>query len=120
MSDFTNQVVGSGSATLLEPINAIFKSAISSSFSLMASPQDQFGNVKIPYYEYLNASSNSGSTWRQVPDDDSVPWSSLTGLPILGIPSNGTSRFVLNTGYMLPDCKVSIDDTPLTYLELRN
>ena len=122
MSDFTNQnqVVGSGSATLLEPINAIFESAISSSFSLMALPQDQFGNIKIPYYEYLNASSNSGSTWRQVPDDDSVPWSSLTGLPILGIPSNGTSRFVLNTGYMLPDCKVSIGDTPLTYLDLQN
>jgi hypothetical protein len=89
----------------------------------MTSPQDQSGNVKIPYYEYLNASSNSGSTWRQVPDDDSVPWSSLTGLPILGLPSNGTSRFVLSTGYMLPDCKVSIGDAPsfvITYLELQH
>lgn len=122
MSDFTNQGVGSASANLLEPINAIFESAISSSFSL-TSPQDLSGNVKIPYYEYLNASSNSGSTWRQVPDDDSVPWSSLTGLPILGLPSNGTSRFVLSTGYMLPDCKVSIGDAPsfvITYLELRH
>lgn len=122
MSDFTNEGVGSTTANLLEPINAIFESAISSSFSL-TSPQDLSGNVKIPYYEYLNASSNSGSTWQQVPDDDSVPWSSLTGLPILGLPSNGTSRFVLSTGYMLPDCKVSIGDAPgfvIGYLELQH
>lgn len=123
MSDFTNGGVGSASANLLEPINAIFESAISSSFSSMTSPQDLSGNVKIPYYEYLNASSNSGSTWRQVPDDDSVPWSSLTGLPIFGLPSNGTSRFVLSTGYMLPNCKVSTGDAPsfvISYWNLRN
>lgn len=108
VSPFTNQGVGSASAEPLAPIDAAFTAALATAPDSKASPQDQFGNIKVPVYEYLNSSSSKdGSTWREVPDNDNITWSSLTGLPLHGLPSKGTSRFQLNTGYMMTDCRVS-------------
>jgi hypothetical protein len=111
----------------LEPINTIFENALSSPSEDMNSPQDIYGNVKIPVYEYLDrASSEATSPWRQVPNNinTSVPWSSLAGLPIHNLPSNGLSKFVLNTGYMLTECNVSsqgINQTgPMIFNDLEN
>ena len=117
VSPFTNEGVGSASAEVLSPINAMFTAALASSPNSKASPQDQFGNIKIPIYEYLEPNSpNEESRWRNVPNNDTVLWSSLTGLPVHGIPAVGTSRFVINTGYMLTACNVTGKTTNETWM----
>ncbi|KIW65435.1 hypothetical protein PV04_07696 [Phialophora macrospora] len=108
VSPFTNEGVNSASAEPLIPINAIFTSTLISSAKAKSLPQDQYGNVKIPLYESLpSLSSGSSSDWRSVPDDGDYQWSSLTGLPVHGLPSSGVSSFNMETGYMVTTCNVS-------------
>ncbi|OCT49076.1 hypothetical protein CLCR_04659 [Cladophialophora carrionii] len=111
VSPFTNAGVNSASAEPLVPINAIFTSALIGSAKAKSLAQDQYGNVKVPLYESLpSATSDSARGWRSVPDNGDYQWSSLTGLPIHGLPSAGVSTFNLETGYMVTTCNVSGHD----------
>jgi hypothetical protein len=108
VSPFTNEGVNSPSAEPLVPINAIFTSSIIGPAKAKSLPQDQYGNVKIPLYESLPPlSSGNSSDWSPVPEDGEYQWSSLTGLPIHGLPSGGVSNFHMETGYMVTTCNVS-------------
>ncbi|KAJ9615068.1 hypothetical protein H2200_001142 [Cladophialophora chaetospira] len=108
VSPFTNEGIQSASAESLVPTNAIFTSALIGSAKAKALPQDQNGNIKIPLYESLPPSSSGNeSDWRSVPDNGGFQWSSLTGLPLHNPPTVGTSKFNIQTGYMVTTCKVS-------------
>jgi hypothetical protein len=63
------------------------------------------GNIKIPIYDSLPQSTGvNAKDWRNVPDAGQVSWSSLTGIPVHGLPASGISRFTLNTGYSTAVC----------------
>lgn len=109
-SSFGNEGIGSASAEALIPANTEFTSALAGSAAGKASPQDTYGHIKIPIFEKLPAPASGNNTqWRNIPDSG-VVWSSLTGIPVLGIPTSGISSFTLNTGYMSSDCSVSGQD----------
>ena len=109
-STFGNEGIGSASAEALIPANGVFTAALAGSAVDKASPQDAYGNIKIPIFEKLPPPASGNNTqWRNIPESG-VVWSSLTGIPVLGIPTSGTSSFILNTGYMSSDCGVSGQD----------
>ncbi|KIW02632.1 uncharacterized protein PV09_06073 [Verruconis gallopava] len=121
-SAFSNEGEGSPSANLLTPINAAFTSALVTSKSSKEAHQDPYGNIKIPIYGSLPPSTGVDATeWREIADDGSkVTWSSLTGIPIAGLPTTGISNFTMNTGYMYSTCNVDGEEADLNLLSLSN
>jgi len=106
-SPFGNEGIGSASAEALIPANTEFTAVLAGSAADKASPQDAYGNIKIPIFDKLPPPASGNNTqWRNIPDSG-VVWSSLIGIPVLGIPTSGISSFTLNTGYMSSDCRVS-------------
>lgn len=111
VSGFSNGGVTSASAEPLVAINGLFTSTLASSASSKSSPQDLYGNIKVPLLESLPPTTGDDLVgWRTVPDTSDVVWSSLVGIPVDGLVSEGSSFFSLNTGYMVVDCKVSGHD----------
>jgi hypothetical protein len=117
VSPFTNEGIGSASANLLAPINAAFTTFLTGSAASKESPQDIFGNIKIPILDALPANLGNSSGWRSVPDTNDVVWSSLTGIPVYQPPSQGVSSFTINTGYMTTDCVVSGQNWTRNYMQ---
>ena len=103
------------------PINAAFTSALISSSDSKASHQDPYGNIKVPVFDALSKSVGSNaSEWRDVPDNGKVVWSSLTGLPVLGLPAAANSSLTLNTGYMTTSCRTRHEATDLLFRDMND
>ncbi|KAF9889151.1 hypothetical protein FE257_007640 [Aspergillus nanangensis] len=70
------------------------------------SSMDAWGNVKIPLLlsDDNNNNNNNNTDWTPVPNDVDVVYSSLLGIPILGLPLGANSSFTLATTYMRVAC----------------
>lgn len=74
---------------------SMYTAALFSADSTKVSSQDSWGNVKIPYLSsYANHHSNE--TWFKVPDNDSLVFSSLIGLPAASIRTGPRLKYTFN------------------------
>lgn len=94
-----------GSGTTRETfdfIRSIYAAAMLSADSTKESPQDSWGNVKIPYLTSYATESSDGS-WSKVPDDG-VVFSSLIGLPAVSIRPGSRLEFNIESSYIELQC----------------
>lgn len=82
---------------------SLYNAALMAPISNRLGPQDPWGNVKFPRLEQTD---NSSSEWHDVPTNVSSAetYSSLVGIPIVGLPLNGRSSFTLENTYLEVDC----------------
>jgi hypothetical protein len=94
-------------------INSVYRASLIAPSETMSAPQDTWGNLKIPRFEALDQSSMDSRGWVKVPKRG-VQYSSLVGIPIVGIPEAGNMTFQMDTAYFELSCddpvKVPSDD----------
>lgn len=84
----------------------IYMAALRTTRTQEGSTMDLWGNVKIPDLDSL--SSNSSQTdegWKQVDYSKDVAYTSLLGIPVVGVPSIGNSTFNITSRYWTTDCQ---------------
>lgn len=79
-----------------------FTTALKTTRKLQNSTQDLFGNIKIPVLSELDSVPNG--TWAVVDYSTEVPYSSLLGIPVAGIPVDGNSTFQILSRYWTVNC----------------
>jgi hypothetical protein len=86
---------------------ALYTAALLAPLSTKLGTQDPWGNVKIPTLEAIESSPPNSDGWYAVPAVASSPedYSSLVGLPIVGLPSRDSSNFSLQYTYLSLDCQ---------------
>ncbi|KAF2468548.1 uncharacterized protein BDR25DRAFT_335386 [Lindgomyces ingoldianus] len=67
---------------------SVFLAALLSSSKYQATPMDLWGNVKVPAYSSLNASS---SDWKDIDYSHNVTYASLIGIPVSGVQNGDTT-----------------------------
>lgn len=85
---------------------ALYGSVLLAPQTVKTGPQDLWGNVKIPSLEALNSSIPDSDGWISMPSSVSSPevYSSLVGLPVVGLMSNSSSIFNLESTYLSLAC----------------
>lgn len=70
---------------------------------------DLFGNIRIPSLEaILQSSGLTGNTsWQTVDLEQAVPYSSMLGIPLVGVPTAGNVSFNITSRYYAVDCHIS-------------
>jgi hypothetical protein len=102
MWGLSSTYVGSGK---FADAGALYTAALLAPLETKRGPVDSWGNVKIPRLEYLNSMSATKEGWIQVPSDmDPELYSSLVGLPVVGLPGNKSSTFNMESTYLTVDC----------------
>ncbi|KAH4111389.1 hypothetical protein HBI64_005360 [Parastagonospora nodorum] len=84
---------------------ALYTAALMAPLSTKLGSQDPWGNVKIPTLEAFNSSTDAEG-WITVPPNLSSPeaYSSLVGLPVVGLPQAAGSNFSLQYTYLFVNC----------------
>lgn len=72
---------------------SIFLAALLSSSKYQDTPMDLWGNVKLPLYRDLADSTSDDWKLYTGLQDDNATYSSLIGIPVVGMPSRGLSDF---------------------------
>lgn len=85
---------------------ALYTAALLAPLSTKVGPEDPWGNVKIPSLENIGHLTPDSDGWVEVPTSFSDPesYSSLVGLPIVGLQDNGSSTFTLEDTYLSLNC----------------
>lgn len=80
---------------------ALFQTALMAPMANKLSPQDPWGNIKVPRQDNISAPG-----WHDVPEDmkSAEGYSSLVGIPIVGLPVHEHSSFTLESTYISVDC----------------
>jgi hypothetical protein len=91
-------------------VNALYQALLCAPEAIQNSPQDMWGNVKVPYLEKLNASVADPDGWIVVPATN-VTYSSLLGFPVSSIARDDddivhSSHYAIETQYFTLDCPV--------------
>lgn len=94
-SVFSNQ---KGTGVQLPAMNAVYRASIIAPNATMSAPQDTWGNIKIPRIEALEQTPRGSSEWIKVPKKD-VAYSSLVGIPSIGVAPSGNSSFIMECSY---------------------
>ena len=91
-------------------VRGLFNSALISSKSSKDASQDGFRNLKIPMLEsFAGQDPLVDDTWYDTSLPEGNSFTSILGLPILGVPSEGSTYFDLATSYMYADCSVTMN-----------
>lgn len=86
-------------------MNSIYTAALLSPDSTKSDSQDSWGNIKIPYLNLASHNQNSSDIWIPVPNDETIHFSSLLGLPAVTRPQLGHRvKFAMESSYMELDC----------------
>ncbi|KAK8122250.1 hypothetical protein PG984_010920 [Apiospora sp. TS-2023a] len=100
-------------------VDYTFGSALLQNREVKEGPRDNWGNVKIPRIERLDESSADDEGWLDVPDHNRTAetYSALMGIPIVGIPRQGTTNMSLESSYVSLTCEPTtiLRDGPLQY-----
>ena len=85
----------------------LFMSALLTSKQYLHAPMDQFGNLNIPDIFQLEGYSRDSppDTWIDIPKDTEVGYTSLIGIPIVGLPHTGNTSFELVSHYWSVECE---------------
>jgi hypothetical protein len=84
-------------------IDVIYISSLASSSEVKQSPQDEWGNVKIPTYESLSTDEDADG-FKPLLYHTETDWSSLLGIPMTGLNQNMGTNATLSTKYYYIDC----------------
>ncbi|KAJ4374058.1 hypothetical protein N0V83_002797 [Neocucurbitaria cava] len=94
--------VGSGK---FADAGALYTAALLAPVETKTGPRDPWGNVKIPNLEYLNSSTSDAEGWVAVPQIlEAELYSSLVGLPVVGLPPTERSNFTVESTYLTVEC----------------
>ncbi|ETS86252.1 hypothetical protein PFICI_00080 [Pestalotiopsis fici W106-1] len=84
------------------------------------SSQDLFGNVKVPSVDRLEGGlSMAPNEWMKLDHSQDIPYSSLLGIPVVGIPSSGNLSFDIVSRYMAIDCP-TLEYVPNSFIYQEN
>jgi len=86
----------------MSSFSAIYSASLISPMSIQQGSMDAWGNVKIPLFELLNGTI--GEEWFQIPEMQTIPYSSLLGNPIAAIPAIGNATFETVSSYFYLEC----------------
>jgi hypothetical protein len=81
-------------------LNGLYNACLLEPGSVSNSSQDLWGNVKIPDIAKSNLSEPDGDGWMTLRSPGGTVYSSLIGIPVTGLPSNGTNTFNLEVSYL--------------------
>jgi hypothetical protein len=102
MWGLSSTYVGSGK---FDDAGALYTTALLSPIETKLGPRDPWGNVKIPSLEFLNGTVPDSEGWMSVPQiSHPESYSSMVGLPVVGLPSVGKSNFTMESTYLSVDC----------------
>ncbi|RMJ14189.1 hypothetical protein CDV36_006143 [Fusarium kuroshium] len=65
--------------------------------------QDLWGNIRLPLIERLT-DNVSNTSWIDVSNVKELDYSSLVGVPVLSLPSEGNHTFTFSASYVNPEC----------------
>lgn len=83
----------------------LYLASLRTNTGVQNSTMDLWGNVKIPDIDSLTIANQSmGKGWLNVDHSSPVTYTSLLGLPVFGIPSDGNSSFEILSRYNKLDC----------------
>ena len=80
----------------------VYVASMLQSRKIVLSPQDLWGNVKIPFMEELkgfNLNEETDGNWLNVDQSQQVVYSSLTGITVAGLKSGQRSSFLVGSRY---------------------
>jgi hypothetical protein len=102
MWGLSSTYIGSGK---FADAGALYTAALMAPLATKLGPRDPWGNVKIPNLEALNSQPDTNG-WLTVSTNLSTPeaYSSLVGLPVVGLSSAVKSNFSLQYTYLSVDC----------------
>lgn len=85
---------------------SLYNAALLAPLATKIGPQDSWGNVKIPSLDALDESTSSEDGWISVPSKSLLPetYSSLVGVPIVGLSDTTESNFTLEYNYLAVEC----------------
>jgi hypothetical protein len=87
------------------------------SIDIKQGPEDAWGNVKVPRIESLDPSAAGSDGWIPFSTGNVDAFSSLLGLPVVGLPSNGSANFTAESSYLTLSCSGYEKDTNYTTAE---
>jgi hypothetical protein len=85
----------------------LYMTAVQTSRQSLIAPMDLFGNVKIPDITYLNNGATAAATeydWNYISNNTMVNYTSILGVPVVGVPASGNCSFDLLSHYWTVNC----------------
>ncbi|KAL1304280.1 hypothetical protein AAFC00_000690 [Neodothiora populina] len=99
---FISEDPASGGWQLYAPL---FMTTLMNTHNQNSSTMDLWGNVKIPLIESIGSNDHIGSDdWLQIGNASEVSYSSLLGIPVVGVP-DGNVTFSMISRYWALDCQ---------------
>jgi hypothetical protein len=91
-------------------INAIFVGALITPNNSKAAPQDMYGNLKIPLLEDIQTHSYQPDAdgWYSTKTNAPLIYSSLIGIPTIGVAETGKTFFAVESSYLYPKCTLRV------------
>lgn len=87
----------------------IFMASLITSRGQKDSSQDLYGNVKIPSLDRLGSGHVADiDSWTVLNYSQTIPYSSILGIPVVGVPRTGWLSFDLVSRYMAINCGAAI------------
>jgi hypothetical protein len=110
---------GAAGGIIFWPLYAsIYMTALTTSRRQQNSSQDLFGNVRIPSLDSLTPPfSVENEAWTTVNYSQEITYSSLLGIPVVGIPVIGNLSFNIVSRYLAIDCNTAIYVTNSTVFQ---
>lgn len=103
---------------LWQSYGPIFMASLITSRGQKNSSQDFYGNVKIPVLDRIVPRNGiETDAWKTMDHSQEVPYSSLLGIPVVGIPSTGNLSFNLVSRYFNVECTDPVnEDSSLMFM----
>lgn len=91
-------------STYQTTMNGLYTISLLSPLSVKDSPQDPWGNLKIPTFETLRTSADEFGFKPTPEKDDNTDWVSLLGLPITGLKQGASLTSTISASYYYVNC----------------
>lgn len=91
----------------LTQVEAMYAATLLGNKQAKEGPEDNWGNVKIPFVDLRNSSSKDSNAWVAVNEGIRVPedYFSLVGTPVIGRPQDREGTFNLEMSYLTVQCE---------------
>jgi hypothetical protein len=87
----------------------IFMSSLISSRALENPNEDMYGNLRVPHLDRLiGEDSMPADSWTMLDHTEEIPYSSLLGIPVVGLPSTGNLTFNIVSRYHTVNCDAAV------------